>query len=298
MNNKSIYLLMRGIGRFFKDFKPNVISLITLCTLIFVYHIFYALGDGASAFLRHISEVQNVRAYLHAGAVENNAEIRTEISGIKGVAKTAYFSSADAKAYVVENAPNMGGIQSFAEEFFPAFIEIIPTDRRDQKSLDIIVAETSKIKGIENVSYGKDVMTKFLNVGRGATTFIVIISILFTISTAFVLYNTVKLSLYKFREEIKLYALVGATQSFISVPFVVSAVLTGFFAFFVGSTFFYFGLLFFNSKILLPAGINILTKPSLIYFGYFFVCVCIVSFFAASTSVKSFLGKVSSVNED
>lgn len=298
MNNKSFYLLMRGIGRFFKDFKPNIISLVTLCTLIFVYHIFYALGDGASSFLSHVSEVQSVRAYLQTDASQNNTEISAKILKIKGVDKATYFSPADAKAYVAENAPNMGGMKSFAEEFFPAFIEITPTDRRDQKSLDLIVAETAKIQGIENVSYGKDIMMKFLNVGRGATTFIVIISILFTISTAFVLYNTVKLSLYKFREEIKLYSLVGATRSFISVPFIVSTILTGCFAFIAGSALFYFGLAFFNGKILLPAGINILTSPTLAYFVYFFVCVCLVSLFAASTSIKSFLSKVSSVNDD
>lgn len=296
MDNKTFYLVMRGIGKFFKDFKPNIVSLITLSTLIFVYNVFFAAGDGASSFLKHVSEVKSVRVYLQAGSDAPFA--LSEISRLNGVLKAVYFSPAQAKAFVEENAPGVAGMGSFSEDFFPSFIEISPENPRDPQILDNIAASASKINGVESVSYGKDVMNKFLNVSRGAMIFMIVVSGLFTISTAFVLYNTVKLSLYKFREEIRLYALVGATRSFISTPFIVSAFLTGAIAYAAGTLFFYFGLSFFNEKILFPAGINIINMPDTIYFGCLFIFVCFVSIFAAASSVKSFLKRVSSVNED
>lgn len=298
MNNKGLYLVMRGIGRFLSDFKPNIVSLITLCTLIFVYHILYAAGGGASAFLKHVAEVKSVRAYLQTDARPQQENIVLKIYSITGVSSAIYFSPADAKKYVEENAPNINGLKSFSEEFFPAFIEITPKNPNDQKSVDNIADAASKIVGVESVSYGKEVMAKFLNVSRGATVFMLILSALFAVSVAFVVYNTVKLSLYKFRDEIKLYALVGATRSFITVPFAVSALLIGLTAFCVGSVFFYFGLTFFNDQILFPAGINTLNLPDWKYFAYFFAFVCLVSFLASLSSVKSFLRRVSSINED
>lgn len=298
MNNKALYLVMRGIGRFMLDFKPNMVSLITLCTLIFVYHILFAAGGGASAFLKHVAEVKSVRAYIQLNAASDYNNILSNIYSINGVSSAIYFSPADAKRYVEENAPNIGGLKSFSEEFFPAFIEITPRNSNDQTSIDNIASAASKIAGIESVSYGKEVMTRFLNVSRGATVFMLILSALFTISVTFVIYNTVKLSLYKFRDEIKLYALVGATRSFITIPFAVSALLVGLTAFSIGSICFYAGLVFFNGQILYPAGINAMNLPGIMYFVYFFAFVCLVAFLAALSSVKSFLRRVSSINED
>ena len=181
MSSKLTYLFMRGVIRFFVILRSNFLSFLTLTTVIFMYHVFWVAGSGTAGFLNHLSQANTIRVYL-----ANNNDIIAEqiLSSIKvldNVTSAKYYSQKDAKAFAVANAPKAG-----------------------------------HIKGVDEVSYGKEYMIKFKAIGRGAWLFITAMSVLFALSAVFVVYNTIKLSLYKYKEEIKLYSLVGATRPFIS----------------------------------------------------------------------------------
>ena len=224
MSNKVFFLLMRGFGMFLREFKVSVLSLITLCALMFVYHIICTVGVGTAGFLAHIAQVTTIRAYL-SDNVKEPEKITSQLAAIEGVIGTKYYSPKDAKAFVIENAPNIAGMQSFAEEFFPAFVELTPVESSNENLLEQIEKDALKITGVDVVSYGKEFMSRFIMVSRGSWLFIMAISCLFAFAAAFTVFNTVKLSLYKFKEEIKLYSLVGGTRPFISVPYIFSSFL-------------------------------------------------------------------------
>ena len=180
---------------------------------------------------------------------------------IDNVTDAKYYSQKDAKAFAVANAPKAASLKSFAEEFFPSFIEIYPSDILEE-TLDKIVAEAGHIKGVDEVSYGKEYMVKFIAIGRGAWLFITAMSVLFAFSAVFVVYNTVKLSYIR--------SLVIFAAAFIP----------------------------FNSRILVQAGINIYNIPDMKYFILSCITVCIICVLSAKASVVSFLKQVSSINEN
>ncbi len=289
MSSKLTYLFMRGVIRFFVILRSNFLSFLTLTTVIFMYHVFWVAGSGTAGFLNHLSQANTIRVYL-----ANNNDIIAEqiLSSIKvldNVTSAKYYSQKDAKAFAVANAPKAATLESFAEEFFPSFIEIYPSDTLEE-TLDKIVTEAGHIKGVDEVSYGKEYMIKFKAIGRGAWLFITAMSVLFALSAVFVVYNTIKLSLYKYKEEIKLYSLVGATRPFISVPYLFGSFFLSLFAYLCSLIIFAAVFIPFNSRILIQAGINIYDVPGII--------VCIIGVISARASVISFLKQVSSINED
>lgn len=297
MSNKVFFLLMRGFGMFLREFKVSVLSLITLCALMFVYHIICTVGVGTAGFLAHIAQVTTIRAYL-SDNVKEPEKVTSQLAAIEGVIGTKYYSPKDAKAFVIENAPNIAGMQSFAEEFFPAFVELTPVESSNENLLEQIEKDALKITGVDVVSYGKEFMSRFIMVSRGSWLFIMAISCLFAVAAAFTVFNTVKLSLYKFKEEIKLYSLVGGTRPFISVPYIFSSFLQVAVAYIISSVVFIVFFNIFNGKVLQSVGINIFYLPDVIYFVAVFLGVCLVSVLAAFVGVVSFLQRVSSVNED
>ncbi len=297
MNNKSFFLLMRGFGMFLREFKINLFSLLTLCTLIFVYHIICTTGTGLAGFLAHIAQVTTVRAYLDHDT-KDYENIVKNLEKIENVSSVKFYSSKDAKEFVIENAPNIAGMKSFADDFFPSFVELMPNNPSDEEVLKDIEKKASEVDGVDVVSYGKEFMTRFLVVSRGGWIFMIVVSGLFSIAVAFTIFNTVKLSLYKFREEIKLYSLVGATRPFISVPYIFSSLLQIVLAYIISSILFIFVFNIFNSHILQNVGINIFYLPNAIYFIVVFFCISFISVLSAAIGVVSFLKQVSSVNED
>lgn len=297
MNSKLTYLFMRGVIRFFSILRSNFLSFLTLITVIFMYHIFWVAGTGTAGFLNHLSQANTVRVYLSNNNDIIAEEILSSIKILDNVTSAKYYSQKEAKAYAVANAPKAAGLESFAEEFFPSFIEIYPSDTLEE-TLDKIVIEVSHIKGVDEVSYGKEYMVKFKAIGRGAWLFITAMSVLFAFSAVFVVYNTIKLSLYKYKEEIKLYSLVGATRPFISVPYLFGAFFLSLFAYLCSLIIFSITFIPFNNHILMQAGINIYDIPNIKYFILSCIIVCIIGVFSAKAGVVSFLKQVSSINED
>ena len=132
MSSKLTYLFMRGVIRFFVILRSNFLSFLTLTTVIFMYHVFWVAGSGTAGFLNHLSQANTIRVYL-----ANNNDIIAEqiLSSIKvldNVTSAKYYSQKDAKAFAVANAPKAATLESFAEEFFPSFIEIYPSDTLEE----------------------------------------------------------------------------------------------------------------------------------------------------------------------
>lgn len=297
MGSKVVYLFMRGVFRFISILKNNILSFITLITILFMYNVFWVAGNGTSSFLNHLSNTSAVRAYL----VSDNAivadEIMSVIKSMDNVSTCRFYSPKDAKDFALKYAPKSIGLENISEELFPSFIEIIPAESSED-ILNKISENVSFIEGVEDVSYGKEYMAKFKSVGRGAWLFIVSMTVLFGLAVIFVVYNTVKLSLYKFKEEIKLYSLVGATRPFISIPYFFASLLLSFFSFIISLLLFIMIFTPFNENILKGAGINIFELPSTMYFVILYIAVGIISVISAQASVVSFLKQVSSINED
>ena len=96
--------------------------------------------------------------------------------------------------------------------------------------LEIFSATVKEIKALDNiytVRENTDLAQKLDSISRGVTIIaIVIIAVLFAISL-FIISNTIKLTVYSRRLEIRIMKSVGATNSFVRLPFVVEGMILG-----------------------------------------------------------------------
>lgn len=98
------------------------------------------------------------------------------------------------------------------------------------KDLEIFSSTVNEIKALDNiytVRENTDLAQKLDSISRGVTIIaIVIIAVLFAISL-FIISNTIKLTVYSRRLEISIMKSVGATNSFVRLPFVVEGMILG-----------------------------------------------------------------------
>jgi len=112
-------------------------------------------------------------------------------------------------------------------------------------------------------------------------------SIIFVAISTLIIFNTIRMAIFNRREEIQMMKLIGAERSFIRGPFVVEAIVYGFFAAIIASVLGY-SLLFFAAPALLSYGINL--QPTLDLFTYFAGFVLL-----AMILIGAFIGIVSSL---
>jgi len=124
----------------------------------------------------------------------------------------------------------------------------------------------------------------------------VFISLLTGISSAVIMFNTIRLSLYRYQKKIMVYTLVGATRMFITVPYLVSSLLESTVAFAMAGV----GNYLFVSIVtayLLKDSYFLLFVPHYVFYFFFYMVLLVIGISSAFICVYTFITRLKSINE-
>ena len=107
----------------------------------------------------------------------------------------------------------------------PASIEIqLEKKYRNMEFIQGFASELDSWPSVEQVFYGQNWLKNFLSLYRIFRVLTWAIGGLIFLASGFIVYNTVKLTVYSRREEIGIMKLVGATDGFIRIPFLLEGI--------------------------------------------------------------------------
>ncbi len=118
---------------------------------------------------------------------------------------------------------DIGSEPLFANPLPDSFI-VKTTDPQD---IPQVAREAGQIPGVAMVRYAQQLTEKLLSLARGIRISGVVVGVLMAVATLMVISTTIRLTIYARRQEIRIMQLVGATNWFIRVPFIIEGVLDG-----------------------------------------------------------------------
>lgn len=121
---------------------------------------------------------------------------------------------------------DFGDELSLFEQSNPLF-DVFYVKASDPQQTEKVAAEIAKIGNIQNVEYGEGKIQKlfeFLNTGRNVG-LVLILALLFT--AMFLISNTIRITIVARRREIEIMKLVGATNWFVRIPFILEGMWLG-----------------------------------------------------------------------
>ncbi len=98
----------------------------------------------------------------------------------------------------------------------------------DRERVERLIDDLRGTRGVEDVVYGEDLLGTIYTIRDGVKTVSAGIILLFSTAIVFVCYSTVKILFYRRKEEIEIFKLLGATRSFIRMPFLIEGGTLGF----------------------------------------------------------------------
>ena len=219
------YLLREGFrGVFLHGFMSFAAVCVTVACLI-IMGTFSLVLYNVHGMIVDLEKENQVLVYIDEDYSEAEAKsVGSRINLISNVHEAKFVSREQA-------LDNFVGKQSDTTAFNGVDASIL-RDRyevtvEDNSLLEQTVAEIEKIDGVAEVSAHYEIangfqsLQKVLNIAS-----MVIIIVLFVVSL-FIISNTVKLAMYSRSEEIAIMKMVGATNSFIRLPFVVEGFILG-----------------------------------------------------------------------
>jgi cell division transport system permease protein len=291
-------MIRYGVNNFTRNAWLTIAATaIMTITLLVVFTSFAArnvLADTAA----QVRDKIDMSVYLTTGTTQTDVDkITTGIRGLSSVTNVSVETPAQARAnFIDENKANKDTLDAVtqATNKLPWTISIKLVDINNTDQLKKFVDTDPLVKAdadpahppsfagdrkavLESITRAVDFAQK---AGVGA-------SIVFVAISTLIIFNTIRMAIFNRREEIQMMKLIGAEKSFIRGPFVVEAIVYGFFAAIIASGLGYV-LLFFAAPGLLGYGINL--QPTLDLFTYYAGFVVL-----AMILIGAFIGIISSL---
>ena len=222
------YLVKEG---FRNTWTNRMMSIASICVLL---SCLVLIGSASMIFLNINSLVERIEdenvimVYINDNTTDAQInEMGSKIEAMSNVDKIEFVAKEDAWA---EQLATMEEAQA---KFFTEVSTDIPLPDafkvtvKDLAQFKTTVAEIKALDNIDTVRENTDLAKKLDTISHGISIIaIIIISVLFIISL-FIISNTIKLTVYSRRLEISIMKSVGATNSFVRLPFVVEGMILG-----------------------------------------------------------------------
>lgn len=200
------------------------------------------LVAAISFYLLSLFALITVNLYKMVAALEDKIEIiafldehsdverlRSNISKINGVLDVVYVSPEKAlKDLQGEMNENKEVLKVFEDNPLPASLRIKLAPRyRNTAGLREISDKITLLKGIKETIFGGELVDQLKSITGIITTFDVGLLLVIVLSVIFVIFQTIKLTIFAQSLEIEIMKLVGASNNFIITPFVFQGLIQG-----------------------------------------------------------------------
>ena len=156
------------------------------------------------------------------------AKARIVLLKLGEVKTVRVITRAEALKTMQQKSPEL--TKNLSSNPLPDSLEVVPKRGEDVEAIAKRVEylkRSGQLGGIEKVNYGKKTAKKILQVAKVIELVFLIGTILLLLSSALLIANTIRLSIFSRRREIEVMKLVGATNWFVRGPFMIEGLICG-----------------------------------------------------------------------
>ncbi|MFT4048775.1 MAG: permease-like cell division protein FtsX [Solirubrobacterales bacterium] len=216
-----------------RNSAPSIAAFLTVMVTTLVLGVFIPITNIATGAANDVRSRLMVEVFLKDAATQAQVDqLKTKLQDLPYTKSVTYVSKDDAKE-------SLSGTLKEASELLgknplPASFRVTPNDP-DQVDKIVAAVRTTNADGkttyisaaVDDVQNREDQTDKILTITGGVKFAMWGLAILLILTTALLVGNTIRLSIYARRREVEVMRMVGATSWFIRWPFVIEGVFVG-----------------------------------------------------------------------
>jgi cell division transport system permease protein len=208
----------------------HFISIGTISISLLLFGAFTLFFVNVNNWMVEWGQSLSMSVYLKDGVQRDvKDEIESIINGLPGAEITGFVSKEKAEVDLIAALGEQAGLlDGVTTNPLPASYEITFKNRKEHqiepKRIKVLLEQ---IEGVDEVQYSEQWLERFegliyiLKLGG------LIVGGLFSVAVLFIITNTIKLTIYSRRDEIEIFKLVGATDWFVKMPFLIEGAIQG-----------------------------------------------------------------------
>jgi cell division transport system permease protein len=230
-------IIMAGFRGFYRNRTVSLSSIFILTITLSIVTSFYLSRAIFDYTLDQIREKVDVRVYFTVDATDEQVtDIKAKLLGLTQVKTVTYTSREtaleDFKKKHEGDQLTLQALDELGSNPFGASLSVVAKDTSQYEAIAKQLSVGSGLLGdsanaVDKINYYqlKDSIDKLNNIIGWTNTVGFWISMLFILMSCMIVYNTIRLAIFVYRDEIAVMKLVGASNMFIRGPFIVEAIL-------------------------------------------------------------------------
>ncbi len=279
---KKIRIFFHSIEEAFKSVFRNaslsIASISCIAITLILVAVSVILSYNVNSFTSDIEKDVTIVAFLDKEVTQEQIdEIKTKITNLNNIASIKFESKQQLiDEMKEENADLENILNQYTEETNP-LQDTYLVKVENIETIGKTAEEIENIEGVSIVKYGEGMVEDLVNVFDVVKNITYIVVIGLVLVTAFLISNTIKITIQTRKRQIEIMRLVGASNSFIKLPFFFEGLLLGALGSIIPIIACCYGYMYlyerFNGQLFTP--IIKLVNPDLIIFNIIFFVIAI-----------------------
>ena len=215
-----------GIRSVFRNFSLSIASITCITITLVLVAIAMVISANVDHFTKRLEETLTIVVYLKEDVTEEERNtIEEKIKGLNNYESLIYKSKDDWKQEMIDSSEELGTTLSYLDT--NPLLDSITVKVTDIKSLSYAAEAIRNMEGVKSAKYGEDSVDKLVFIFDVVEKAMVVIVCALILVTAFLISNTIKLTIFSRRNEIEIKRLVGTSNFAIRQPFIIEGFILG-----------------------------------------------------------------------
>lgn len=212
----------------FRNFSLSLASISCITITLIVVSISIILSLNVNKFTELVEKDVTIVAFLDAKVTDSEKQVVLDkLNKMSNIEKVKFKSKQEISKEMMDSSETFKNIMSQWSESESPIQDTFQIKVKDITKISDTADKIRKIEKVEIVKYGEEMVEQLISVFDIVRKLSVGAVIALIIVTAFLIINTIKITIFSRRREIEIMRLVGASNLNIKIPFVIEGLILG-----------------------------------------------------------------------
>lgn len=221
--------LKDSIKSVFRNFSLSVASISCITITLILVAVAILLSENVNKFTDDIEKDVTIVVYIKKDATEEDRNaLDTKINILSNIESVTFMSKEEIRKDMSKDSEGLGTILSEYDENTNPLLDEYLVKVKDTEKIGTTAKQIKDLSGVSQVKYGEGMVEELVKIFDTVKKIMVVIVIGLIIVTAFLISNTIKITINNRKRQIEIMRLVGASNSYIKMPFFFEGIILGF----------------------------------------------------------------------
>lgn len=219
-----------------------LLTILTIAITLFVLGVVALIAINSQVAAKEVENELEMVIFINEGTEKADIDILGEkIKKIDAVKEIEFVSKDDALKELNKRFDNQGNDLKESLEGENPLPDAYKVKLKNAEESKHVVQKIEKLNFVEEVRYGEHVVQNVIKLNQSVKFLVLFIIALLIFATIFLINSTISLTVSNRNEEIRIMSFIGASKSFIRMPFFLEGIIIGCVGSIIAVTILYFG---------------------------------------------------------